>query len=84
MVLATDAFETQTVAIFIYHDIEWGEGAQVGFNGGDGMASFTLPQALSNATISMHQYSNVGEPGIFVYPIDSELFNLKKPFNLPL
>ena len=64
------------MAIFIYHDIQWGERAQIGFNSGDGQAHFTLAEALSEETIRMHRYSNVGSPGVFVYPMDSKLVNM--------
>ena len=68
--LATDG--VQTLAMFIYKDINWGEGAQIGFNAGDGYTSLTLPEALSNQTRSINERSNVGEPGIFIYDIDSK------------
>lgn len=68
--LATDRI--QTVAVFIYHNIEWGEQAQIGFNAGDGHAFFKLPGALTDETINMDEESNVGEAGLFVYRIDSK------------
>ena len=71
--LATDA--TTTVALFIYHELQWGREAQVGFNAGDGLASFSIPGALTFQTLSLNGRSNVREPGVFVYPINSE-FNL--------
>ena len=71
MLLSTDG--THTVAIFIYHDIRWGYGAQIGFNAGEGLTSFTLPEALIELTSSIDQRSNVGEPGVFVYRIDGKL-----------
>ena len=73
-VLATD--HVQTVAVFIYDNIEWGERAQIGFNAGDGHAFFKLPGALSDETINMDEKSNVGEPGVFVYRIDSKYIRL--------
>ena len=69
-VLATDRI--LTVVMFIYNNIEWGEGAQIGFNAGDGHAFFKLPGALSDETINMDENSNVGESGVFVYRIDSK------------
>lgn len=70
--LATDG--VQTLAVFIYKDINWGERAQIGFNVGDGYTSFIFPEALSDQTrnILINEYSNVGEPGVFVYRIDSK------------
>ena len=71
MVLATDS--VQTIAVFIYHNISCGDGAQIGFNAGDGYTSFMFPEALSNQTLSIDERSNVGEPGVFVYHIDGRL-----------
>ena len=70
MLLATDG--TQTVSIFIYHDIRWGYEAQAGFNAGDGQNSFVLSEALTEQTRYLDQRSNVGEPGVFVYRIDGK------------
>ena len=57
-------------AFFFYGDIQWGEGAQLGFNAGDGVNSFSLPGSLTDDTISIEEQSNVGHPGIFAYRID--------------
>lgn len=70
VVLATDG--TQTIAVFIYEDIQWGSGAQIGFNAGDNHASMMLPEALTNQTLSMHMFSNVDQPGVFIFRIDSK------------
>ena len=75
--LATD--EVQTLAVFIYKDINWGQGAQIGFNVGDGYTAFVFPEALSDETRNINEYSNVGEPGIFIYRIDG-----RSSFSLPL
>ena len=72
--LATDS--VQTVAVFIYHNISWGEGAQIGFNAGDGLTSFIFPEALSDQTLSIDERSNVGEPGVFVYRIHGRLVSV--------
>ena len=66
--LATD--HIQTVAAFIYDNIQRGDGAQIGFNAGDGLTSFTLPIALSSLTLTIDDCSNVGQPGVFVFRID--------------
>ena len=70
VILATDG--TRTVSIFHYEDIQWGEEAQIGFNVGDGRTSFTLPEALSYLALNVDEYSNVGEPGVFIFRIDSK------------
>ena len=69
--LATDGIKT--LAVFLFHDIQWGEGAQIGFNAGDAYTSFMLPVALSDQTLNITQHSNAGEAGVFVYRIDSML-----------
>lgn len=68
--LATDG--TRTIATFIYEDVQLGSGAQIGFNAGDGFTSLMLPEAFSNQTLNINQRTNAGEPGIFVYRIDSK------------
>ena len=71
--LATDGIKT--LAVFLFHDIQWGERAQIGFNAGDAYTSFNdmLPVALSDQTLNITQHSNAGEAGVFVYRIDSML-----------
>ena len=68
--LATD--EMQTIAVFIYKDINWGERAQIGFNVGDGYTAFVFPEALSAQTLSIDEHSNVEKLGVYVYCIDSK------------
>ena len=70
MLLATDGMKS--VSIFIYHDIQWGSNAQIGFNLGDGLLSYTLPEALTSQTIDIDQLSNVGRMGVFAFRIDCE------------
>ena len=55
---------------FRYGDIQWGVGAQIGFNAGDGERSFMIPGALTSATINIETMSNVGQPGLFFYRVD--------------
>ena len=76
VVLMTDG-ETSYVC-FLYEDIQWGEGAGIGFNAGDGNRSFTVPGALTSETLDMENQSNVGRPGVFVYQVDGMLFNQHK------
>ena len=64
---------SKSIAIFIYDTIRSGSGAQVGFNAGDGRNFFTLPGALTSQTLAMEELSNIGEPGVFIYRIDSKL-----------
>ncbi len=60
-------------ACFLYEDIQWGAGAQIGFNAGDGTRSFTVPGGLTSATLYMESLSNVGRPGLFVYQVDGKI-----------
>ena len=72
VILAGDGTSVSYV-VFIYGDIQWGEGAQIGFNAGDGTVYFTIPGALSSATLNISQMSNVGSPGLFIYKVDGKL-----------
>lgn len=75
VLIAADA--NTTVAVFIYHDIQWGYGvARVGFNAGDGYAHFMLPaEILSNQTINIAEETNSGEAGVFIFRLDSMFYN---------
>ena len=68
-ILATDGANMSYVA-FVYGDIQWGAGAQIGFNAGGGNIYFSLPDALSSSTLNITQLSNVGSPGLFIYQVD--------------
>ena len=68
VVLATDG-ETSAVS-FLYSDIQWGEGAEIGFNGGDRASFFTVPLSVPSTDIDTQ--SNVGVPGLFIYRVDGE------------
>ena len=70
VVLATDG--VQTLAVFIYKDINWGQSAQIGFNVGDGYTAFVFPEALSGQTLYMDESSNVGKLGVYIHRIDSK------------
>ena len=72
MVLATDTINT--VALFLYDEINQGSRAQVGLNAGDGVSSYMLPEALSSQTVDLDQLTNAGEPGIFVFRVDGMYF----------
>ena len=55
---------------FVYLDIQWGRGAQVGFDAGDG-SSFMVPGALTDATLEMDQMSNIDVPGVFLFHVNN-------------
>ena len=53
--------------MFIYYNIEWENGTQIGLNAGDGSTSFSIdfPAAMF--------IDGCYKPDIFVFPIDSKL-----------
>ena len=59
-----------TFVFFIYHDIQWGDGANIGFNAGDGTRSFMVPGALTNQVLNIDEGSNVGVRGVYIYRVD--------------
>ena len=71
VVLATDA--SQTVAIFIYDDIQWERRTQIGFNFGDGENSLTISQTVLDQILNISELSNIGKRGVFVFRLDSML-----------
>ena len=70
MVLGTNGIAT--FAVFLYTDIQWGQGAQIGFNSGDGHSSFMLSEALTELTVDVDERSNVEKPGVYVFRIDGK------------
>ena len=73
-VLATDG--DATYVMFLYRDIQWSSGAtSVGFNAGDGIRGFNLPESLSTEGIlNLTRTSNVGPdyPGVYFFRVDLE------------
>ena len=59
--------------LFLYGDIQWGENAQIGFNAGDNLRSFSIPEALTADTLDIESGSNIDEPSVFVFRVDSKL-----------
>ena len=68
VVIAADGQET--FVFFIYGDIEWGDGANIGFNAGDGTRSFMVPGALTNQSRNIEDGSNVNVTGLYIYRVD--------------
>ena len=69
--MATDG--DMSFIFLIYTDIQWGSGAQIGFNAGDGIGSFTVPGALTSQTLDLETMSNIRVPGVFIYRVDEYL-----------
>jgi len=85
VVIATNG--RQSYAIFNYLDggIRWSSadntggvngigagGAQVGFNGGDGVHFYVRPEVVNNLILQLDDNSNVCVPGKYVFRIDGE------------
>ena len=68
VVIAAD--QQMTVVFFIYGDIQWGAGANVGFSAGDGTRSFMVPSALTSQVLNIEEGSNVGVTGVYIYQVD--------------
>ena len=63
-VIATDG--QWTFAFFIYYDIEWGNGATIGFNAGDGIRS----RVVTTQPLDVETGSNVGVTGLYINRVD--------------
>ena len=57
-------------SLFSYGDIQWGEGASIGFRSLD--RDFYVPGAFTVATVNIKKTSNVGVPGLYIYRVDQE------------
>ena len=67
--LATDG--TETYVIFLYGDIQWSPRSvpvTIGLNAGDGLRSFSLPEASD--VFGLVNSTNVGIPGTFIFRVD--------------
>ena len=62
---------------FLYHDIQWGDGANIGFNAGDGTRFFMDPGALTNQVLNIDEGSNVGVTGVYIYRVDCSVLGPK-------
>ena len=68
--VAIAADQLMTFVFFIYGDIQWGDGANIGFSAGDGSRSFMVQGALTNQTLNIDEESNVGVRGVYIYRVD--------------
>ena len=66
-----------TFVFFIYGDIQWGDGANIGFNAGDGIRSFMVPGALTNQTLNIDEGSIVGVTGVYIHRVDCSVLGPK-------
>ena len=59
-----------TFVFFIYGDIQWGGGTNIGFSAGDGTRSFMVQGALTSQALNIDEGSNVGVTGVYIYRVD--------------
>ena len=64
------ADQQMTFVFFIYGDIQWSDGANIGFNAGDGTRFFMDLRALTSQTLNVDEGSNVGVRGVYIYRVD--------------
>ena len=71
-VLTTDG--NATYVMFLYRDIQWeSSDTTIGFNAGDGIRSYNLPEASTiTGILNLEISSNVGIPGAFYFRVDQE------------
>jgi hypothetical protein len=66
----------RTFVFFLYEDIQWAQGfisTTIGFNAGDGVRSFTLPDSLTaDGILNLDSTSNVGIPGVYMFRVDTD------------
>lgn len=70
VVLVTDG--ATSFVLYFYEDLQWGDGAQIGFNAGDGERQLIVTETVSEATSNFDSSSNIEVPGIFTFRVDGE------------
>ena len=59
--------------MFLYHDIQWSSNTTIGFNAGDGVNSYIVPESLTaDGVLNLGNTSNVGIPGMYIYRVDQD------------
>ncbi|CAJ0943292.1 unnamed protein product, partial [Mesorhabditis belari] len=62
--------DNETFANFIYSNVGWTQGAEAGFNNGDGSGlHFTLPSSGSENIMYLEEYGNTGIPGEWMFEL---------------
>lgn len=68
---------SETYVLFLYRDIQWTSfiGAVAGFNAGDNMRFFNLPETFTSADditgrLNLEETSNVALPGVYIFRVD--------------
>ena len=55
---------------FIYADIQWGDGANIGIIAESGARVFEFPGSRTNQTLNIDEGSNVNVTGVYIYRVD--------------
>ena len=59
--------------MFLYNDIQWSSGTTIGFNAGDGVNYYTVPESLTaDGVLNLDNTSNVDIPGMYIYRVDQD------------
>ncbi|TKR78276.1 hypothetical protein L596_019108 [Steinernema carpocapsae] len=61
-----------TYANFIYSNVGWTQGAEAGFNKGDGTEHFSLPTSGTGNIMYLEEYGNTGIPGEWMFELGTE------------
>ncbi|KAK0417416.1 hypothetical protein QR680_012996 [Steinernema hermaphroditum] len=61
-----------TYANFIYSNVGWTQGAEAGFNKGDGTEHFALPTSGTGNIMYLEEYGNTGIPGEWMFELAAE------------
>lgn len=70
--LALFSTSNGTFANFIYSNIGWTQGAEAGFNAGDGNNFFALPTSGTGNIMYLEDYGNTGIPGEWMFILGDE------------
>uniref|UniRef100_A0A914UMS4 Uncharacterized protein n=1 Tax=Plectus sambesii TaxID=2011161 RepID=A0A914UMS4_9BILA len=68
-----------TFANFIYNNIGWTQGAEAGFNNGDGVKHYALPTSGTGNIMYLEEYGNTGIPGEWMFELGLENIVRCKP-----
>ena len=64
---------SKTFVMFLYQDIQWTSDTAIGFNGGDEVYYFIVPESrTADGVLNLNNTSNVGIPGMYIYRVDQD------------
>ena len=77
--MGTDGIRSFVIYLYADGEIQWAISeddrslpAQVGFNAGDGIQFFAVPESRQPEIINITNTSNVNIPGVWVFRVDQE------------